>query len=227
MKYFPLIAKTKPKSYLVIPLVLHLLLTVAHASTNAYEELYRRPFYLGFITGYGSTTWQMLVPGDTDNDALIISTPQTVKEGGAIWGFFLGYELMPTFALETNYLRYPNAKINFDEMSLVAFEYGLTELVTHTETASLMAKFMVFIPYTAIRAYSSAGVAGVHRYDQLTNCWRASPTFGLGLNYNFTERVMGEIGLNYTGGYGESELNPVENYVPFLYSAFLRFAIRF
>ena len=85
---------------------------------------------------------------------------------------------------------------------------------------------MLVIPRTAIRAYSSAGAAEVHRWDEVNDNRRVTPTFGLGFNYNFTPHIMGELGANYTAGFGESELNPAEDYMPFLYSAFLRIGYR-
>jgi opacity protein-like surface antigen len=89
-----------------------------------------------------------------------------------------------------------------------------------------MAKIMMIIPTTDIRAYSSFGAAEVRRSDGISNHWRASPTFGLGINYNITERIMAELGGNYTAGWGESELSPAEDYYPFLYSVFLRLGVR-
>jgi len=50
---------------------------------------------------------------------------------------------------------------------------------------------------------------------------------GGGFNYSFTEHLMAEFGFNFTAGYGESELNPANDYVPFLYSGFFSMAYRF
>jgi opacity protein-like surface antigen len=203
-------------------------LSSAHAADSTTDK-FRYPFYLGVTGGYGSTTWEGLVPTQNNqNAALIISTPTYIEEGGAVWGFFGGYEFLPNFALEGGYLRYPNASVYFSSRSLYSFQNnGQTVLNTHTEELSLVAKIMLFIPHTQVRAYSSFGAAGVHRYDQLADIWRLSPTFGAGLNYNFTPRIMAEIGGSYTGGYGKSELNPAQDYLPFLLSAFLRLAYRF
>ena len=55
---------------------------------------------------------------------------------------------------------------------------------------------------------------------------RDSVTFGVGFVYNISEHIMTELGVNYTAGYGESELNPAQDYVPFLYSGFLKLAYR-
>ena len=196
---------------------------------NPVDDPFRYPAYVGVTGGYGSTTWRGLVPAlGNQNVALSISTPTWVSEGGGVWGFFAGYEVSPYFAIEANYAHYPDADVTFDVDSLFSFENdGLTVLHTSTETASLIGKVMLIIPHTTIRAYSSAGIARVQRTDAITRGERISPTFAVGANYNFTQRVMGEIGGNYTAGYGESELNPANDYVPFLYSIFLKLAFRF
>jgi opacity protein-like surface antigen len=187
------------------------------------------PFYVGIMGGYGSTTWDRLVPNkDETSIAMSLSTPTSVNEGGAVWGLFTGYEFASFFAVEASYMRYPTAQVYFDETSLFTFENdGRTQFGTNTETTSLMAKFLITIPSTAVRAYSSVGAAGLHRQDSISDRWRISPTFGIGLNYNFTEHVMGEIGISYTDGYGQSELNPAVDYMPFLYAGVIRLAYRF
>ncbi len=198
-------------------------------ATETIDNKFSHPFYFGITGGYGSTTWNGLVPPENQqNDAILLSTPNDVREGGGIWGFYAGYEFIPTFALEAYYTHFSDATVYFDPDSLVSFNNdGLTQITTKTESLGLMAKFMVMIPHTTVHAYSSAGAAEVHRQDMLNDCWQLSPTFGIGFNYNFTDRVMAEIGANYTGGYGESELDPSQDYVPFLYSVFLRLDYRF
>ena len=148
-------------------------LVIAENTTFSY------PFYLGLITGYGSTTWQGLVPS-TENQNLAISmfTPVGVDEGGAIWGFWGGYEVTPFFAFEATYVRYPRAKVYFDEISLFSFNNNnQTTLPTATETVSLFGKIMLIVPNTKVRVYSSVGAADLHRNDQLLNTWHLSPTF--------------------------------------------------
>ena len=193
------------------------------------EKKFKHPFYAGISGGVGWTTWGGLVPAaNKANPAIIMSTPNYVNEDGAIWSVFAGYEFLPYFALEGAYMRYPDAKVVFDSMSLFTFENsGLTEFVTKTQVVSLVGKFMVFIPNTDIRVYSSLGAAETRRTDQIASHWAPSPTFGAGVNYTFTEYVMGEIGGSYTAGHGESELSPANDYFPFLYSVFLRLALRF
>lgn len=187
------------------------------------------PFYVGFSTGYGTTTWEGLVPPENmQNIATSLSTPSYVSEGGAVWGFFAGYELLPSFAIEASYLRYPDAKISFDETSLFTFEHdGRTSFTSRTETVAVMGKIMMFIPCTFIRAYSSLGASEIHRSDELNNHWILRPTFGAGFSYNITDHIMAELEGNYTAGDGKSELNPTADYFPFLYSILIKLAYRF
>lgn len=193
------------------------------------EDAFRYKAYVGALGGYGSTTWQGLVPAlEKQNMAMIISTPVSVQEGGGVWGLVGGYELTPYFSLEANYIHYPEAQVRFDPDSLFAFEQdGQVELITNTNVVSLSGRIMLVIPHTLTRAYSSIGIARVQREDTINHDWRFAPTFGLGVTFNLTDHVMGEIGSSYTAGYGESELNPAEDYVPFLYSFFLKAAYRF
>ena len=200
--------------------------SLSFADTSS--DRYKNPFYIGLTGGYGSTTWQGLVPPKSKQGiAMLVSTPNNVDEGGNIYGAFAGYEIIPCFAVEASYTRYPDATISFAPMSIVAIVDGVSQFVSHTETYAVMAKFMLFIPHTNIRVFSAAGPAEVHRFDQLADIWRLSPAFSVGLNYDFNAHIMGEIGFSYTGGYGESELNPADDYVPFLYSGFIHLAYRF
>ena len=207
--------------------ILYSILAFSH-DAELLNKAFTHHLYAGPLVGYGSTTWNGLVPSTKNqNLALSISTPILVKEGGGVWGFFAGYEFSPYFALEGSYTRYPKASIFFDEESLFAFENdGRLDLRTDTETGSVMAKVMLFIPRTTVRAYSSVGVAQVHRWDDINENNRIAPTFGIGLNYNFAEHLMAELGANYTAGYGESELNPAKDYEPFLFSVFFKLAYR-
>lgn len=217
------------RKIIFVCVLLYSAITVSQeASTPAEVSWRKHPLYAGVLAGYGSTTWEGLVPAPINqNLAMKTSTPVMAREGGGVWGFFAGYELSPYFALEANYMRYPNATISFDEESLFAFENdGVIDLESRTETGSIMGKVMLVVPNTHLRFYSSAGVALVHRWDNMNDNDKASPTFGVGFVYTFSDHIMAELGANYTAGYGESELNPAQDYVPFLYSAVFRLAYR-
>lgn len=213
---------------LILALSLSSEIVLANPASKS-ADVFKYPFYLGAVGGWGATTWQGLVPTDENqNSALSISTPIEVKEGGGVWGFSAGYELTPFFAFEANYMHFPDALLTFDQDSFFAFEQdGLTELRTHTQTASLIAKIMLVLPKTSMRLFSGAGVASVWRNDTLNATYRISPTFAVGVNMNFNEHLMGELGTTYTAGYGEPEINPTKDFVPFLYSFFVKAALRF
>ena len=217
---------------LIISFLIFTYSVVSHAttqsiSTHSVEDKYRYQTYAGLTYGYGATTWGYLIPPDK-NAAMNLSTPIKVSENGTLWGFFLGYEFNPSFALEASYMHYPKAKVYFDPMSLFTFENdGLAGFTSHTQSIALVGKFMIQIPRnTDFRAYSSVGAAGVHRDDIIANQWTLSPNFGVGFTYLITERVMAEFGIVYTAGDAVSELNPAESFIPFLYSGFLRLALR-
>ncbi|STX29479.1 Uncharacterised protein [Legionella beliardensis] len=192
------------------------------------SQLFSNTIYVGLTGGYGSTTWEGLVPADKNkNGAMTISTPIHVNEGGFMWGFFSGYEFSPHFAIESHYRHYPSAQVDFDKDSLFAFDHhNTTHFTSHTETIGLMGKIMLIVPNTSMQIYSGAGVAGIHRYDVISNDWRKVPTFDIGFNL-IGKHFMFGLGGNYTAGYGESEIDPAKDYFPFLYSVFMNLAYRF
>ncbi len=203
--------------------------SVAFSQEAASEkQALKHPLYIGAAGGYGSTTWNGLVPTDENmNMGMRTSTPLSVTEGGGMWGAFIGYEISPHFALEASYARYPHATVFFDEESLFAFENnGFLELHTDTDAFTFMAKIMLDIPRTKLRGYSSFGVAEIHRWDDMMESRCDSPTFGVGLVYDVTPHVFAELAFNYIAGNGESELNPAKDYVPFLYSGMFKLAYR-
>lgn len=208
-----------------------MLATFASISPAAVIEnnKFKYPFYIGLSGGFGVTTWDGLIPEPENlNFAMILATPSHADEGGLSWGVFAGYEISPYFALEATYSHYPDAKVYFNDPSFFSIDYfKLTEFMTHTESVSLMGKIMLMIPSTSVRVYSSLGATNLHRKDLMINDWLVHPIFGAGANYNFTEHIMGEVGGTFTVGNGESELNPAEDYFPFLYSFFVRVAYRF
>ncbi|HBB53608.1 MAG TPA: hypothetical protein DCZ80_06880 [Legionellales bacterium] len=186
------------------------------------------PWYVGGGIGWGTTTWEGLVPATANqNLALSMSTPNSAHEGGFLWGVAAGIEVIPQFQVEFNYWDYPDATIQFDPESLYSFENnGETELKTKTYTLVLQGKFLVPWKDTKLRLFASAGGAWLNRQDNLFNNELISPTFGVGLNYGFTPHLMGEFGFIYTAGYGESELNPADDFMPFLYGIFTRLYYR-
>lgn len=198
-------------------------------ATPASDSSFHHPFFMGALGGYGATTWNGLVPpttlGSDERETLSLSTPSNVTEGGSLWGVFAGYEFLPSFALEAHYMHYPDATIAFNEFSIFSFMHEeATTFITQTETVSLMGKVMLTLPRTAFRIYSSVGLTETHRKDLLLDQWRPAPSFGVGINHPLTEHFMAELGGLYTAGFGQSELNPSNSYIPFLYAAVFRLA---
>lgn len=185
------------------------------------------PFYFGISGGYGSTTWYGLVPDKKhQNDAMTLSTPINTREGGAVWGALLGYEVLPYLAVEAFYMRYADATLYFNTDSIFFLDTNQTTLVTSTETAGVIAKILMVIPHTQIRAFSGGGAAIIHRWDNLNDARRLSPTFQIGANYNITPHLMLELTGSYTAGFGVSELQPANDYMPFLYAAYFSIAYK-
>ncbi|MDI1351337.1 MAG: outer membrane beta-barrel protein [bacterium] len=215
---------TKKIKYMLLIQIAPLLCHAQNSTNNSIVH----SLYLGVQGGYGSTTWEGLVPNQKNqNLALSMSTPIETHEGGGVWGGIFGYELNQNFAIEGQYMHYPKANIFFDSGSLFSFNNNdQTQLTTNTETLSLMAKLMVRISNSKVRAYSSAGITDIHRKDMLTDQWHVGPAFSVGLNYEISDHFMAEIGGNYAAGFGESQLSPAESYIPFLYSGTFRLAYR-
>jgi hypothetical protein len=195
----------------------------------ASNDASRKSFYVGAIGGCGVTTWQGLVPAkENQNPALKLSTPISVEEGGVSWGLLAGYEFTRFFAIELSYQHYADANVHFDPNSLFSyFHDGLENLSTQTETLNIIGKLMVPIPHSNMKIFSGAGVASVHRKDIVINDWRPGPTFTVGVNYDFTAHIVGEVAGTFTVGYGESQLSPVDAYYPFLYSIAAHLIYRF
>src|SRR3990167_6002834 len=168
------------------------------------------PLYIGGSIGYGSTTWDGLVPtAANQNPATNIGTPIAAAEGGYVPGGFIGYEFSKHFALEGSYLAFKTATIFFATDSLFSFNHdGVTSFTSKTNTFNIMGKFMINIDHNTTRVFSSIGHAVLHRKDILLNKWRFTPTFGIGINHKMSEHFIIEITGIYTAGYGESRLEP-------------------
>lgn len=212
---------------------INLLIPVCFLSTQSHAEIPNSSeligFYVGAMGGYGSTTWNGLVPKTNEqNLALNLSTPIEAREGGGVWGVFVGYEFNPTFSLETNYIRYANSTICFDELSFFAFDRdGQIEFTSRTETLNIIAKIMLPFPYSNVRIYSGVGLGGVHRQDMVLHRWHTGPSFSVGFTWPVTDRVRFDLDGNYTAGFGEARLSPTDSYIPFVYSGGARLAFLF
>ena len=178
------------------------------------------PAYVGVSLGYGNTNWQQMISQD---EITSTSTPVSGSGSGVAAGIVVGYELSSHFAVEANYARFPTSDIKFDLPNV----YGVDSLTSRTNEYSIVAKFMVPVGTPKIKAFSEIGPAYVQRIDDMAKKGRIGGVFGVGVDYNFSPRWMTELGFQYYTGYGESELKPVYDYIPFLYTINLRLAYRF
>lgn len=192
------------------------------------SERVENPWFVGGVLGGGSTTWKGLVPETSKQNAAInLSTPIDVQEGGFVWGIAAGVEAFKNFQLQFDYMDYPDATINFDPDSIYSIDHdGATSLKSSTYSWSIQGKFLVPWRDTNLKPFASGGVAWIARRDELLQENLVSPVFGIGLNYTFTKNIMAEVAFTYTSGYGQSELSPADDYIPFLYAVFGRVYLR-
>jgi len=213
----------KTLSYLLSGIFFSLFpISCAYAAHGNYQYPH---FYFGGVIAYGETTWPKLASKDPKVQN---SVPKKAVDFGSTWGGFLGYQFDTAFAVEAIYMRYPNSRITFDDVTFytVFDNYPDTELITRTQVYSLIGKFLYPLANARINAFIHAGVAFTHRSDALAKVTRVAPTFGVGFMCNVSRRVITEVGFEYYVGYGRSELLPVNNYVPFLFSIYFRLGYR-
>lgn len=188
--------------------------------------------YFGVNMGGGSTEWKYLVdtidPRDTS-----VTTPSAVTEGGPSWGIVLGYAVNKNFALEAQYIRFADAKINLYSDS----PYPIANMISKTDAYSVSAKFLAQVWQTHLRAFAAIGAGLVERRDPLvgfdsnkpfsgadkqTSC--ITPYLSSGLVYYFMHHWMVEGGFQYYTGFGKSQLDPVSSFIPFAWDAYMRLA---
>ncbi len=179
------------------------------------------PFYIGGILGYGNTNWSQMVSQD---GASSNATPISAGGSGVAGGVFAGYELNPYFAVEGNYMYFPSANIQFTPGNTT---YGTDAFTSHTNEYTVMAKFMLPLPNSKFRVFSEIGPAYVQRHDDLADKGHIGGGFGVGVDYLMSQHWFAEAGFQYYTGYGVSELRPVYDYIPFLYTVNVRLAYRF
>ena len=188
------------------------------------------PFYIGFELGWGDTDWSMLVVKANNPDeylTLSLSAPISAGDRGFVYGFMLGYEISTHFAMEANYMRFPDTSVVFDQFSLYALEHGIIHMVSRTYAYNIVGKFMVPIGHTHWRGFANAGAAITHRNDPLVDVYHIVPTFGVGMNYVFHLRYFLEVAFQYYAGFGKATLRPAFDYIPFLYTVHVKFGFRF
>ncbi len=176
----------------------------------------KRSIYLGLIGGYGETTWSNIVGHDGQT---LIVTPEAAKEGGADIGMQVGFEVNRGFALEFGYLHFSDASLYFDSDAQAVLNVG-HRMVTKTQAVFFDTK--IYTPLSRDdrwRLYGKIGMEATNRRDVLmTYKWRVGAIFGMGFSYDQGEHWMYQLGFDYLSGYGDSEVEPLNKYVPFVYA---------
>lgn len=180
----------------------------------------QHPFYIGAIAGYGNTNWQEMISLD---GVSATSTPIDAGGSGLTLGAMAGYQITRYFAVEGNYMHFPESHITFAPNNV----YGITSFDSETNEYAVLAKFMVPVGHTKLKIFSEIGPSYVQRNDDMANKGHFGGGFGVGADYDFNARWFTELNLNYFTGFGESELKPAYDYVPFLYTLNLRVGYRF
>ena len=183
------------------------------------------PFYIGASTGWGSTNWSGLVDKNGFNDGSDLSVPVEASDTGQVWGILGGVEVNQNFAIQGEYQHYPTAWVGFDDFN--QYFPAAENMPSNTVAYNAIAKFMVPIYHTGIRAFSDLGPSYTYRTDSLAHVGHWGATFGGGFNYNLLPQLMVELNFNYTTGWDKSDTTPVLDYLPFLYSVNMALAYRF
>jgi hypothetical protein len=186
----------------------------------------RQAVYFAIAMGWGTTDWRHLIVHASNPDEfsmVSLSAPIAAHDKGFAYGLVLGYEIRRYFSWEFSYMRFPRARIEFDEVSL----YPITEMQTSIYAYNIVGKFSVPITSEHYRGFANAGMAVTHRRDSLAQGAHICPTFGVGMTYFIKINTMMELVFQYYAGYGKAVVRPAISYMPFLYTVHLRVGYRF
>lgn len=145
------------------------------------------------------------------------------EDDGLVYGLLAGVEVNPQFAVEFNYSHFPDSFITLDPFSTY---WPLTQFVSKTHLFALIAKFMVPIAKTNVRAFASAGAGVTYRCDVLASKAHVGPSFGFGFNYLVNPHSMAELAFQYDAGFARSEVKTLNDFIPFLYSVDVKLIYR-
>lgn len=204
----------------IINALLFFSLSSSARGVNIFQSLFpSKTVYFGINVGGGSTEWQYLVD-TTDPSDTAVTTPTKVTEGGPSWGVVFGYDVSKNFAIELQYMQFADARIHFSEDS----PYPVTRMISRTDAYSLSGKFLAQVANTHVRAFAAVGPGLVERQDVIYSDSCITPYVSSGLVYNFVRHWMLETGFQYYTGFGRSELDPVNHYIPFAWDGYVRLA---
>jgi hypothetical protein len=174
------------------------------------------PLYVGLITGYGNTNWDRLVEEDS---AAAIATPNSAEGEGVLIGGLVGYDITQYIGVEAQYIRFPDASVNFlGSSDGVPNPYGLTHMTSMTDYASMIAKASVPFDNNRFSGFTEIGYAVEMVSDPLGNRHDFRPTFGFGMSYFWLPHWTLTSAFNYTAGTGVANEETASGYIPYLYS---------
>ena len=212
--------------------------SLVDSTGRALSQHVKYPFYFGFGGGYGNSDWDELVavPGTEAVDA----APISANSGGLTYKGFIGYQFTQHFALELAYTRYPRSNLAFQvDGGVPASNYNISGLKTDTSTFNFVGKLLVPFAFTQVYVYADAGIALTHKNDisftrvsgfastyELQNLYKMGPTFGFGIMYNVSNRIVTEMGFQYATGFDKADDTPVQDYIPFTYDLLWSIGVR-
>lgn len=197
------------------------------AQSNTEFSVLQHPLYVGLITGYGNTNWQRLVSEDgTSLDA----TPSSADGQGALIGGLVGYDWTQYIGFEAQFIRFPNADVNFIADPLtpgLPNQYGgLTHMTSKTNYASMLVKASAPFDDNHFSGFGEIGYAAEMVSDVLANRHDFRPTFGFGVSWFALSHWTYTAAFNYTPGTGVASQTTAAGYIPYLYSGQIIIAYR-
>ena len=193
-------------------ILLALLLSLPGAAFAA-EFFSEHFFYVGLIGGYANVDWGPVISTDR---ATLPTNPTNAEGTGGLYGFDAGYQLNPYVQFEAEYIRLPSSSLTY---SVAAHRnYGVLSSTTTMDFYGVIAKFIVPLANTGLSVFTDAGPAYQHRSDNVAEISAYEPTFGAGFLYRASPNIQLEASFQYASGTGESEMNPMDDYIPEVYA---------
>lgn len=185
-------ANTTPKHTVPPPPTVTTNSTTAAANCPTLANPY--PLYVGVIAGYGNTNWQEMISLDGVTST---STPVEAGGSGLTLGAMLGYQINRYFAIEGDYMHFPESHVSFAPNNV----YGITSFDSNTNDYAVFAKFMVPVGHSKLKIFSEIGPSYVQRNDDMAEKGHFGGGFGVGADYDFNARWFTELNLNYFTGF--------------------------
>lgn len=181
--------------------------------------------YVGLMGGYGSTNWSKI---HTSDDTLQTTLPSQAKDGGAVWGIFIGDNIGKNYGVELRYQRFANSKISFTQYNEYSPppDFPAFTMTSKTESYSLLGKLRVPVTQN-FELYAVMGGAYTERKDELANVYGLAGVFGAGSRIIFNNHISNALEFDFVTGNASINLEPAKSYLPFLTSLNYKFIYSF